>query len=162
MATHEFKFNQADLTTLIDLSENAAPGNSISVSVCGIKEKSGKTEFYLCALAHDASNNVDTSIRPIVGCPFPPEWKEESRWLYVSHNDLLSLPKFKINASSLKTALLTNDHATTGNEKMVSAFFESGMKTGPVISPELETFINFQMKDNAGVNVNSPLKAEVK
>ncbi len=147
----EFKFNQEELSELV----NKTGVSKISVTFCTIaNEVSGKGEIYLCALAHNAQGAINTGLRPVVACPYPPGWKTEDRLAFITHEELLDAPKFAIAASDIANVLATNLHAP-GGIKQVSATFAGQANA----SGHLEIFVSFQMKDANEVPVGQLLIA---
>jgi hypothetical protein len=142
MALHEFKFNQRELEALVRLTQT----NNISVSICGLPGYGGDRTMYLCGLSHTIINGVEemnTNIRPIAACPFPPVWRDDLP--VINHADLRTAPKFIFSAQAVSTLLSSNAHAP-GGEKLVTVSLDAGIKT----NGELESFVTFTMKDAAG------------
>jgi hypothetical protein len=139
MASHEFKFNQRELESLVRLTHT----NNISVSICGLPGYGGDRTMYLCGLSHTATNELNTDIRPIAACPYPPIWRDDLP--VINHADLRTAPKFMFSAQALAALLSSNQHAP-GGEKLVSVTLDAGIKT----NGELESFVTFAMKDAAG------------
>jgi hypothetical protein len=155
----EFKFNQRELEALVNLTGN----NHISIAVCGLTDPgSNFKEMYLCAVSHKAQASpgsvpeTDTEIRPIIGCPYPPEWKDNLALL--SHAEVANSPKFFLNALQLKAELPNNAHAASNGDKMVSAILTAAKNE---TADELETFVTFPMKNQTGtVILGNPLVAK--
>lgn len=166
----EFKFNQMELQSLV---KRTGP-NMISVTTCSFAEKEGEAKkLYLCAIGHLAptlgptlppvvTHPVNTNIRPIVGCPYPPAWKIEDGLAVISHSDIAAAPKFFILASDVLAVLPNNTHAPidpadpTNSIKQVSVILEAETNA----KGELETFVSFIMKDLNGTQVGDALRAK--
>lgn len=161
----EFKFNQMELQSL---AKHSGP-NMISVSMCAFADGEGlPKEMYLCAFSHLApttapvTHPINTRIRAIIGCPFPPPWKTDDGLAVINPSEIAGAPKFFILATTLLNALKDNTHAPidladpNNAVKQVSAILEAEVNgtTG-----ELETFVSFVMKDASGVQVGNALRA---
>jgi hypothetical protein len=148
---HEFRFNQRELQALV----NRAKNNTISVAVCGILEENGFRKFYLCAVANNAQNEMDTTISPIIACPFPPRWITEDALSFIPHSDIAASPKFFVSAPALGAALADNTPPPhPDGEKLVMVTLDAEIKNGV-----LESFVTFTMKDDKDSTVGNPLRA---
>jgi hypothetical protein len=161
----EFKFSQPELQSLAELTGN----NKISVTTCSITDRKSPTRvktMYLCAIAHLAdppdgtAPQMDTSIRPIIGCPFPPPWDRNDALAVIQHSDIVAAPKFFISAADLLAALPNNTHAPIDPADpappvgQVSANLDAALLAG-----KLEFIVSFTMKDSTGTQVGNQLKA---
>jgi hypothetical protein len=154
----EFKFDQRELQALVNLTDQ----NYISVATWQLTHANGEKELYLCALSNKAQATptslpeTDTTMRPIIGCPFPPEWKDELTFL--SHDDVAARPKYFLNASLLKNELHKNEHAASNGDKMVSATLSALIN---IDTNQSETVVTFTMKGQGGTTIiHAPLVAK--
>lgn len=152
MATHEFKFNQQELETLVRISGN----NRVAVTFCGLPGYGGDRTFYLCAVSMKSNPEgrevMNTIVRPIAGCPYPPLWRDNLE--FIPHAELEYNPKFFFSAVQLDQLLPQNLHIPQGGtEKLVSAIMDARFQQ----NGDLETFVSFIMKDAAGNPVGNPI-----
>lgn len=150
--THEFKFNQQELENLVRVSGL----NNIAVTFCGLKGYGGDRTFYLCAISMKAISGqkdvMNTLVRPIIGCPYPPLWRDNLE--FIPHDILEVNPKFIFSAAQLAQLLPQNQHTPApGTDKLISAEIDARAQA----NGDLETFVSFIMKDAAGNPVGNPV-----
>lgn len=155
MAALEFKFSQNQLFDYTTLAGN----NKISVVICSLPETNGSgTSLYLCALMHGANDVLNTSIRPLVACPFPPGWKTEDDFKNIDVKKFENETKLFVDATALKNILPQNLHAPNGILQ-VSAVLDSKIIATPAPGA-LKFFVSFNMLAADGATVNASILAE--
>jgi hypothetical protein len=117
----QYTLNQEELESLLKNAET----NLVVISIGAQRHGPGQpSEVYLYAQSYKTvagatpEHILNSHLRPLTVCPFPPGWACDEAVIMVTHEQLEYAPKFALNAADIKN-VLPNNEFTIGNHKQV-------------------------------------------